>query len=406
MKIIVQKFGGSSLGSIQRIRDAAAIVQKSVDEGFSVVVVASAMGNSTDDLLLLSSSFDAKKSKREMDLLLSTGEQVSTSLLAMALNSIDVPATAFTGWQAGILTDNQYGSAEIKCVDTYALMKCLKQKRVAVVCGYQGVSESCAITTLGRGGSDTTAVAIAAHLKAERCDIFTDVDGIYSCDPRMCDRSVKYEQVNYTEMLNFAKAGALVMAPSAMDIARDYNVELRVRSAYNPADQGTLIDGSSTGDFLGVACDSQQEIFAVHRADNLAELAIIQEFKNRAVELGMPLEVICRVGRKTAHKAYLAVSNRHVHDVIGLVNELAIELHLPMEHAKPLAKLSLVGDFYNAGDTLNKVFSSLIHHKIVPRFWNAEGQSRVSVWIKRDQLLPAADSLHHVFLKEKLQIPA
>ncbi len=407
MKILVQKFGGSALGNIHRIKEAAAIARRSVNEGYSVVAVASAMGDTTDDLLELSNAFDAKKSKREMDLLLSTGEQVAASLLAMALNCDNIPANAYTGWQAGIITDSAFGTAAIKRIQSSQLHRCLKQKRVAVVTGYQGMAEDGAITTLGRGGSDTTALALAVALKAERCDIYTDVDGIYSCDPRLCASAFTYESVSFFEMLNFARAGAQVMAPSAMEIARNHDVPIRVRSAFNLRNPGTLITQNTAGtDFLGVACDQQQEIFACPSADSLAELANLQNLRAGAADLGITMEVVCRVGRKNANKAYFSVGNRHVLNAPELLKQLAKELKLPLEYKRSLAKVSIIGQFPNTNDTINKVFSCLMRNKICPRYWTIENGNRVSIWIQSSELKAAVEPLHHLLVEERLQVPA
>ncbi len=407
MRILVQKFGGTALENIERIKQATNTIRSGLNEGYAVVVVASAMGDATDTLLELSKPFDARKSKREMDLLLSTGEQISASLLAMALNSNNILASVFAGWQAGVITDETFGAACIKRIQTSNLLKCLKQGRVAVVTGYQGISESGALTTLGRGGSDTTAVALAAALKAERCDIFTDVDGIYSCDPRLCQNTVKYEQITFFEMFNFAKAGAQVMSTSSMEIAASKNVQLRVRSAFEMNDLGTLISRApKASGFVGIACDKQQQIFSCKSADNLAELTKLQDFKSKAADYGIEPEVICRVGRKNSHKAYFSISNRHVHNAAEILKEVAEDLNLPFEYERSLAKVSLIAEGRNTNDIVNRLFSCLIHQRICPRFWSVESGIRVSVWIRNAELQEAAEVLHRTFVKEAVSVSA
>ena len=239
-KIVVQKFGGTSVKDAERIKAVASRIKSYYNNGFHMVVVVSAMGKTTDNLVNLAREINSNPSKREMDMLLSTGEQVSISLLAMALNALGVPAISFTGYQLNIRKDNNFAKARIQGIDTERLLNAMKQKQVCIVAGFQGVDEEGNITTLGRGGSDTSAVALAAALNARECEIFTDVDGVYSADPNKVPNARKHTQVSYDEMLELASLGAGVLHSRAVEFASKYQVKLHVRSSYDE-NNGTMV---------------------------------------------------------------------------------------------------------------------------------------------------------------------
>ena len=243
MALIVQKYGGSSVGSVERIQAVAKRVCEAVSRGNSVVVVVSAMGKTTDGLVKLASDISPHPSKREMDMLLSTGEQVSIALVSMALQQIGQPAISLTGAQVGIVTEAEHTRARILHIATERIEKCLSEGRVVVIAGFQGISstEELEITTLGRGGSDTSAVAIAAALNAEKCEIYTDVPGILTTDPRLVPEARLMPEVTSDEMLELASLGAKVLHPRAVEIARNYGVRLVVRSSWTD-DPGTIVD--------------------------------------------------------------------------------------------------------------------------------------------------------------------
>lgn len=240
MGLLVQKFGGTSVGSVERIQHVARRIQKERQAGHQLVVVVSAMGKSTDQLLGLAKEVTATPDPRELDMLLTTGEQVTISLLSMALQSLGIPATSMTGWQAGIQTEAVHTKARIKDIDPTAIQEKLADGYVVIVAGFQGLSADGQITTLGRGGSDTTAVALAAALQAERCDIFTDVTGVYTADPRVVPLARQLEQISYDEMLELANLGAGVLHPRAVECAKNNNVCLSVRSSFEEV-EGTIV---------------------------------------------------------------------------------------------------------------------------------------------------------------------
>ena len=238
-KLIVQKYGGSSLADNVRIMSVAERIVSASVSGNQIVVVVSAMGNSTDDLLSLASSISDNPNKRELDVLLSTGEMVSCSLVTMALNSLGHEAVSLTGAQAGIGTDSEYNQARILEIDTSRMLKEIKEEKIVVVTGFQGIAENMEITTLGRGGSDTTAVALAASLKADICEIYTDVDGIYTADPRVVPEARILNEIGYEEMMEMASYGAK-MHTRSIELAALYNIPIRVTSSFRDV-RGTLI---------------------------------------------------------------------------------------------------------------------------------------------------------------------
>jgi len=240
MAIIVQKFGGTSVADAGKIRRAAQRVIKAFKSGYQVVVVASARGQQTDELIADALELNPDPPERELDQLLSTGEQQTVSLFAMALDALGYDAISFTGNQIRMITDNAFTKARIKSIDAERIHKQLDKGRIVLVAGFQGVDEDGNITTLGRGGSDTTAVALAAALGADKCEIYTDVDGIHTADPRLFKRAVKLEQISYDEILEMASLGAVVMHPRAVEFGKKYDVRIHVRSSFNEKN-GTII---------------------------------------------------------------------------------------------------------------------------------------------------------------------
>ena len=240
MAIVVQKFGGTSVADAEKIRRAAGRALKAHQEGFQVVVVASARGKQTDHLVADAYELNPNPPQREMDMLLSTGEQQTVSLMAMALDAMGQKAISFTGGQIQMITDNAHGKARIQEIGAERIRKSLDQGHICIVAGFQGVDEEGNITTLGRGGSDTSAVALAVALGAASCEIYTDVDGIYTTDPRKYPNAVKMDQISYDEMLELASLGAGVMHSRAIEFGKKYNMQIHVRSSMND-NPGTII---------------------------------------------------------------------------------------------------------------------------------------------------------------------
>lgn len=262
MGIIVQKFGGTSVADPEKIHNVANAVIKEKQNGNDVVVVVSAMGHTTDYLIKLAKEVTKNPDSREMDMLLSTGEQVSIALLSMAIQAHGYKAISMNGQQVGIITENIHSKARIVDIKTDKLHKYLNEGNIIVVAGFQGVTPDGEITTLGRGGSDTSAVAIAAALKADRCDIYTDVEGVYATDPRIVPNVKKADVISYEEMLELARVGANVLHPRSVETAKQFNVPMRVRSSFKLDNLGTLIIGVDNMEIYkpvaGVAADTSQ----------------------------------------------------------------------------------------------------------------------------------------------------
>jgi len=240
MALVVQKFGGTSVANIEKIKNVAAKAIREKKAGNDVIVVLSAMAGETDRLIALAHQAAESPDEREYDSLISTGEQVTVSLLSIVLNSLGYRARSFLGFQVKILTDKSHKKARISLIDTDAIKKELKHGTIAIIAGFQGVDEDNNITTLGRGGSDTSAVALAAVLKADHCDIFTDVDGVYTTDPNICSKARRLDKISYDEMLEMAMTGAKVLQPRSVEMAKKYNVPVYVKSTFSD-EGGTLV---------------------------------------------------------------------------------------------------------------------------------------------------------------------
>jgi len=241
LALIVQKYGGSSVSSPEKIKEIAKRVLATKRKGNNIVTVVSAMGDTTDELLELASQVNSHPPKRELDMLLSTGEIVSSALLSIALHSLGGKVVAFSGPQVGIITDEAYSKARILKIETERIRKEIREDKIVVVAGYQGVTSQNTITTLGRGGSDTTAVALAAALGADLCEIYTDVEGVYITDPQIIPEARKLERISYEEMLEMASLGAKVIHLRAVEMAKKYKVPLHIRSSFSKK-EGTIID--------------------------------------------------------------------------------------------------------------------------------------------------------------------
>ena len=245
MSLIVQKFGGSSVRDAQRIRNVAGIIAETYLEGNDVLVVLSAQGDTTDDLIAKAEEINSHPSKREMDMLLATGEQISVALCAMALESMGLPCVSLTAWQVGIQTTAVHGDARIKRIDSERVQAELDQHRIVLITGFQGMDRAGDVTTLGRGGSDTSAVALAAAFRAKLCQIYTDVDGVYTADPRIVPNAIKLDEITFAEMLELARLGAGVMQPRAVEYGEHNGVAIHVRSTFHEV-PGTIIRGEYT----------------------------------------------------------------------------------------------------------------------------------------------------------------
>lgn len=302
MSLIVQKFGGSSVRDAERIFNVADIVTSTYQKGNDVIVVVSAQGDTTDDLIEKAAQINTNASKREMDMLLSSGEQISASLLAMAIEKLGFPVVSLLGWQAGFYTSSGYGSARIKNVDPARLKKELDKRNIVIVTGFQGVNQYEDMTTLGRGGSDTSAVAIAATLHADLCQIYTDVDGVYTADPRKIKGARKLESISYDEMLELATLGAQVLHNRSVEMAKKYNIELEVLSSLT-REKGTIVKEESNVEKMlinGIAKDENIARISIIGVPDKPGLAfkIFSKLASKGINVDIILQSIGRNGTK------------------------------------------------------------------------------------------------------------
>lgn len=345
MGLIVQKFGGTSVGSVEKIQNAAnrAIAEK--QKGHQVVVVVSAMGKSTDELVSLAKAISDQPSKREMDMLLATGEQVTISLLSMALQEKGYDAVSYTGWQAGIRTEAIHGNARITDIDTSVLADQLEKGKIVIVAGFQGMTEDCEITTLGRGGSDTTAVALAAALKADKCDIYTDVPGVFTTDPRYVKSARKLEGISYDEMLELANLGAGVLHPRAVEFAKNYQVPLEVRSS-TETEAGTLIEEESSMEqnliVRGIAFEDQITRVTIYGLTS--GLTTLSTIFTTLAKRNINVDIIIQTQAEDKTGISFSVKTEDADQTVAVLEEYKDALEFEkIETESKLAKVSIVG---------------------------------------------------------------
>ncbi len=402
MGIIVQKFGGSSVANAQKIFNVAGRIQDAYDAGNSVVVVVSAQGDTTDDLIEKAAEINAKPSKREMDVLLSTGEQITIALLAMALEKNKYPVVSLTGWQTPIKTNMVYGSARIEKVETTRLVNELDKGRIVIVAGFQGVNDVNDITTLGRGGSDTTAVALAAALRADVCEIYTDVDGVYTCDPRLVPDARKLNDISYDEMLELASLGANVLHNRSVEMAKKYHVDLEVKSSFQKVAGTKVKEAGSVEKLLvrGVARDNDVARIAVIGVDDTPGKAYrmfaLLAKKNINVDV-----ILQSIGRDNTKDISFTVSRSQMEEAVKVLNDNLEDLGAKeITHDEKISKVSIVGSgmLSNPG-VAAKMFEALYDANINIRMISTS-EIKVSVLIDEDMAEKAVQAIHHKFFKD------
>ncbi|WP_433743510.1 aspartate kinase [Falsibacillus pallidus] len=408
MGLIVQKFGGTSVGSAERIQNAAKRVAGEIKKGNRVIVVVSAMGKSTDALVSLAKSISSMPNKREMDMLLATGEQVTISLMAMALQEMGIKAVSLTGWQAGIRTEAVPGNARITGIQNEKIMNCLNEDKVVIVAGFQGLDEKGEITTLGRGGSDTTAVALAAALKADRCDIYTDVPGVFTSDPRYVNDARKLHSISYDEMLELANLGAGVLHPRAVEFAKNYGVPLEVRSSMENI-EGTIIEEEATMEqnliVRGVAFE--EDIIRVTLSGLSNELHhLSQIFMTLAAEhVNVDIIIQSRTESQQASVSF-SIKKDVLQDTIRILDENKRVLGFEgVEYETGLAKVSIVGSgmVSNPG-VAARMFKALADNDVQIKMVSTS-EIKVSTVISQERMIDAANILHGEFGLSAMEAP-
>ncbi|ACK42644.1 MULTISPECIES: aspartate kinase [Dictyoglomus] len=401
MSLIVQKYGGTSVGSIERIKNVAQRIAKYYHSGHKLVVVVSAMGDTTDELIDMAEKLNPNPNPREMDFLLSSGERISAALTAMALQNLGIPAIALSGKQAGIMTDSVFTKANIKKIDPKRILEELEKGKVVIVAGFQGYEpEKGDVTTLGRGGSDATAVALAAVLKADICEIYTDVDGIFTADPRVVPNAKKLEFISYEEMLEMASQGAQVMQLRSVDLAATYHVPVVVRSSFNE-NSGTLI-----GEVKEV--ESKQKVKGIAHNKNIAKITIIgvPDKPGIAHKIFAPLgeksinvdDIVQNVSKEGITDLSFTVSERELNEALKVVQEVAKEIGAKkVLYDNNVGKVSIVGwGIQSTPGIAAKMFGILASEGINIEMITTS-EIKITCIIRRDLVEKAVRALHDGF---------
>ncbi len=401
LALIVQKYGGTSVGSVDRIKAVAARVVRSRDRGNSLVVVVSAMAGETNRLFKLASELCEIPDVRETDVLVATGEQVSAALLSIRLQSLGYPAVSFLGFQMNLATDSNHGRARIKSVQCDRVKGALDAGRIVVVAGYQGISADGDITTLGRGASDLTAVALAAALKADACEIYTDVDGVYTADPRVCPKAKKLGRISYDEMLEMAGLGAKVLQLRSVELARRYNVPLVVRSSFNDA-EGTWVgqEDKSMEDVLvsGVTLDQNQSKITISGVEDRPGLAarIFGPIADAGIVVDMIIQNASTDGRTDMT---FTVGREDLNRTLDLTRHVAGEVGAAeVRHQDQTAKVSVIGlGMRSHAGVAARMFQILANERINIEMI-ATSEIKVSVVVNAKYGELAMRALHDAFI--------
>ena len=399
MALIVQKFGGSSVADADRVNNVASRVVETARNGNRVVVVVSAQGDTTDDLIEKAAEINPNSSKREMDMLLSSGEQISIALLAMAIEKLHHPVISLTGWQAGFKTNSEYSNSRISKIDTERIKSELDRNNIVVVAGFQGLNKYDDITTLGRGGSDTSAVALAAALSADKCEIYTDVDGVYTADPRIVPSAKKLDEITYDEMLELASLGANVLHNRSVEMAKKYNVKLEVKSSFEKVD-GTVVKEVTDMEKMlirGVTRDNDVARIAVIGLEDTPGIAfkIFSALAKENINVDMILQ---SVGRKGNKDIAFTVTKNHMDKTLEVLNELKNVLsYNEVTCRDDLSKVSIVGaGMANNPGVATKMFEALFESDINIHMI-ATSEIKVSVLIKVSNAERAVQVIHEKF---------
>lgn len=404
MSLIVQKFGGSSVANAERVFNVADIVTKTYEKGNDVIVVVSAQGDTTDDLIEKAKEINPDASRREMDMLLTAGEQMSAALLAMAIEKLGYPVVSLLGWQAGFLTSAAYGSARIRRITPGRMKKELDKKNIVVVTGFQGINRYDDMTTLGRGGSDTSAVAIAAAMNADLCQIYTDVEGVFTADPRKVKNAKKLPVISYDEMLELASLGAQVLNNRSVEMAKRYGIELEVLSSMTKK-PGTIVKEATKVEKMlitGVAKDedvARVSIIGVPDKPGLA-FKIFSKISAKNINIDIILQSVGRNGTKditfTVHRADLRETIEILNPYIELIGATSVV------YDEDVAKVSIVGaGMETHSGTAASMFEALYEANINIRMISTS-EIKISVLIDRADADKAVVAIHNRFFGESM----
>ena len=397
--LIVKKFGGTSVANKERIYNVARRCIEDYKKGHSVVVVLSAMGDTTDDLLALANDINPNANKRELDMLLTTGEQVSVSLMAMAMHAMDVPAVSLNAFQVGMNCTSRYGNARFKRIDTDRINHELDSRKIVIVTGFQGITKYDDYATLGRGGSDTTAVALAAVLHADLCEIYTDVDGVYTADPRIVPNARKLPEITYDEMLELATAGAKVLHNRSVEMAKKYSVPMVVRSSLNES-EGTIVKEVVKMEKMlitGVAADKNTARISVIGVEDRPGIAF--KIFNKLAKNNINVDIILQsVGRDGTKDISFTVSQDDLKDALTILEENKEPLTIKnITHNEGVAKVSIVGAgmMTNPG-VASKLFEALFNYGFNINMISTS-EIRITVLVEESEIDKAVRAIHEKF---------
>ncbi len=400
MGLIVQKYGGSSVKDAEHVFNVANRIVEAYDAGNDVVVVVSAQGDTTDDLIEKAQEINPKASKREMDMLLATGEQISISLLAMAIEKIGRPVISLTGWQAGFRTDSSYANARIKRIDTERLRSELDKRKIIIVAGFQGVNKFDDITTLGRGGSDTSAVALAATLNADICEIYTDVDGVYTADPRFVKNAKKLDDISYDEMLELASLGANVLHNRSVEMAKKYNVNMAVKSSLNK-NEGTFVKGVNKVEKMlvrGVARDNDVARISLCGVEDVPGKAFTVFALISKEDIGVDI-ILQSIGNNGKKDISFTVKESDLDRVLAVLEENKETVCADeIKYTKDVSKVSIVGaGMVNNAGVATKMFEALYNAHINISMISTS-EIKISVLVDQKDAERAVNAVHDKFL--------
>ena len=401
MSLIVQKFGGSSVANAERVMNVAGIVTDTYNKGNDVIVVVSAQGDTTDDLIEKAKEINPYASKRETDMLLSAGEQISISLLAMAIEKLGYPVVSLLGWQAGFQTSSAHTSARIKRVVPDRIKKELDQRRIVIVAGFQGLNRYDDITTLGRGGSDTSAVAIATALHADLCQIYTDVEGVYTADPRKVKKAIKLKEISYDEMLELATLGAQVLNNRSVEMAKKYNIELEVLSSLTKA-PGTLVKENAKMEKMlisGVAKDTDVARISVTGIPDRPGLAFKMFAKLSAKDINVDI-ILQSIGRDDTKDISFTVAKSKGEEAVAILKDYINVIGAKeVLYDDNIAKVSIVGaGMESHAGVASKMFEALYDSHINIQMISTS-EIKVSVLIDKNDADTAVAAIHSKFFE-------
>ncbi len=401
MSLIVQKFGGSSVANAERVMNVAGIVTDTYNKGNDVIVVVSAQGDTTDDLIEKAKEINPYASKRETDMLLSAGEQISISLLAMAIEKLGYPVVSLLGWQAGFQTSSAHTSARIKRVVPDRIKKELDQRRIVIVAGFQGLNRYDDITTLGRGGSDTSAVAIATALHADLCQIYTDVEGVYTADPRKVKKAIKLKEISYDEMLELATLGAQVLNNRSVEMAKKYNIELEVLSSLTKA-PGTLVKENAKMEKMlisGVAKDTDVARISVTGIPDRPGLAFKMFAKLSAKDINVDI-ILQSIGRDDTKDISFTVAKSKGEEAVAILKDYINVIGAKeVLYDDNIAKVSIVGaGMESHAGVASKMFEALYDSHINIQMISTS-EIKVSVLIDKNDADIAVAAIHSKFFE-------